>query len=68
MRGSLTIGVFSVMIRKMRDLICRTYKNDIDMKRCMDGMKEMALPKLKLEIGDDGFTPSQDMTDMKIFE
>ena len=31
-------------------------------------MKEMALPKLKPEIGDDGFTPSQDMTDMKIFE
>ena len=52
----------------MIELIFCTKKNDINVKRCMDGMKEMALTKLKPEIGDDGFTPSQDMTDMKIFE
>ena len=68
MRGSLTIGVFSVMIRKMRELICRTYKNDIDMKRCMDGMKEIALPKQTSDMGDNGVTPSQDLVDAKIFE
>ena len=31
-------------------------------------MKEIALPKPKLEMGDDGVTPSQDLVDAKIFE
>ena len=68
MHGAFTIEKFSVVMRKMTEIIGRTYRNSSNLKRCMDGTKEIALPKTKPEIGDDGVTSLQDLVDAKIFK
>ena len=50
-RGALAIDAFSITMREMKDLIIRTYKNGRDVKRLLDGMKRVALPKPNPDIG-----------------
>ena len=58
MHGAISVNVLSVTMRDMADIICFTYKNGSNVKRFLEGMKEIALPKPNPKMGGDGFTPS----------
>ena len=66
MCGALAIDMSSVMMCNMTEIINRTYKNDSNMKRCRDRMKEISLPKPNPEVRDNRVTPSHDLVDAKI--
>ena len=42
--------------------------NSSDLKRCLDWMKKISLPKPKHDMGEDGVAPLQDLVDAKIVE
>ena len=56
--GAISVYVLSVTMRDMADIIGFTDKNGSNVKRFLDGMKEIALPKPNPKMGGDGFTPS----------
>ena len=57
-RSALAIDIFSIMMREMTEIIGHIYKKSCNVKKCLDRMKGIALPKPKPEMGDDGVTPS----------
>ena len=58
----------SVMMSDATEIIGHTYKNFRNVKRFMDGMRDISLQKTKTNMGDGGVTPSKDLVDAKIFE
>ena len=65
-RSALAINALSIKLCKMTELIGCTCKNGSNVRRCLDRMKEVALPKTKLAMGDDRFTLSQNLVDVEI--
>ena len=55
--STLAISTFSITMCEVTDLIGRTYKNGIDVKRFLDRMKNISLLKSKPEMGHHGVTP-----------
>ena len=55
--GAFPINAFSVTMREMTGLIGRTYKKGSGVKRCLEKMKYITLPKPNPKMGDDGVTP-----------
>ena len=60
--------MFYFTMLNMTELIGLTSKNDSNVRKFLDMTKEIALPKPNLDMVDDGFTPSQDLVDTKIFK